>query len=294
MNTNDSVIFEKPGLLRKIRNTPLYVWIFRVILLFFGIVYLYPFIFSLQTSFKTMNEFYVDMWAMPKEWLFSNYATAWVQGRIGEYFLNSVIISVGSIVLIETFAIMASYALSRLHIPYVEGIIMFFFIIQMLPTETIISPVYLLMSKMGLLKVPYLPIILGYAGWSLPGTITIMKNYFDTVPKDILEAGRIDGAGEIKTMFSIVLPLMKGAVATCIIMNFTAAWGELMWARTATTTTNTGIPLTVGLLNFQGAYGTNWPLLCAAIVIIVVPLYLLFIFLQKYFVASLTAGSVKG
>lgn len=278
----------------KLKKTPAYIWIFRVLLIFIGLIFIYPLIFALQTSFKTMNEFYMDTWSLPEALRIENYVTAWIEGRIGEYFLNSAIVCLGSIVLIETFSIMASYALSRLHIPFVEGIILFFFILQMLPTETVISPVYLLISKMGLLKVPYLPIIIGYAGWSLPGTITIMKNYFDTVPKDLLEAGRIDGAGEITTMFKIVLPLMKGAVATCIIMNFTAAWGELMWARTATMTTNTGIPLTVGLLNFQGSYGTDWPLLCSAIVVIAVPLYLMFLFLQKYFVASLTAGSVKG
>lgn len=293
MNSNSNLMVEK-SFFHKIRKTKAYVWVFRIILIFLGLVFLYPLIFALQTSFKTMKEFYLDMWALPQKLLFENYAVAWVQGRIGEYFLNSVIISVGTIILIETFAIMASYALSRLHIPCVEGIILFFFVIQMLPTETIISPVYLLMSKMGLMKIPYLPIILGYVGWSLPGTITIMKNYFDTVPRDLLEACRIDGAGEVTAMFKIVLPLMKGAVATCTIMNFTAAWGELMWARTATMTTNTGIPLTVGLLNFQGVYGTDWPLLCAAIVVIAIPLYLMFLFLQKYFVASLTAGSVKG
>ena len=122
----------------------------------------------------------------------------------------------------------------------------------------------------------------------------IMKNYFDTVPRDLLEAARIDGAGEVTSMFHIVLPLMKGALATCIIFNFTAVWGEMMWAKTATMTVDKGIPLTVGLLNFKGSYGTNWPLLCAAIIIITIPLYLLFLFLQKYFVASLTAGGVKG
>lgn len=282
------------SILHRLKKVPFYIWIFRILLVILGLIFLYPLIFAIQTSLKTMTEFYNDMWAIPEKLLFENYATAWVEGRIGEYFLNSVIICIGSILIIETFAIMASYALSRLHIPHVEAILMFFFVIQMLPTETIISPVYLIMSKLGIMKIPYLPIILGYAGWSLPGTITIMKNYFDTVPKDLLEACRIDGAGEITAMFKIVLPLMKSAVATCVIMNFTAAWGELLWARTATLTTNNGIPLTVGLLNFQGAYGTDWPLLCAAIVIIAVPLYLLFIFLQKYFVASLTAGSVKG
>ena len=148
MNSNSNLMVEK-SFLHKIRKTKAYVWVFRIILIFLGLVFLYPLIFALQTSFKTMKEFYLDMWALPQKLLFENYAVAWVQGRIGEYFLNSVIISVGTIILIETFAIMASYALSRLHIPCVEGIILFFFVIQMLPTETIISPVYLLMSKMG-------------------------------------------------------------------------------------------------------------------------------------------------
>ena len=87
---------------------------------------------------------------------------------------------------------------------------------------------------------------------------------------------------------------MKSALATCIVMNFTFVWGELMWAQTATLTTTRGIPLTVGLLNFKDQFGTNWPLLCAAVCVIVIPLYLMFIFLQKYFVASMAAGGVKG
>ncbi len=278
----------------RLKKTPLYIWIFRAILTVMGITYVFPLIYSFVTSFKTMNEFYGNIWGLPQNLLFGNYADAWVAGRIGEYFINSVIISVTTIFFIELFAIMASYALSRLHIPFVEGIIMFFFVIQMLPSETMISPVYLMMAKLQIMRIPYLPIILGNLGWSLPGTIIIMKNYFDTVPRDLLEAARIDGAGEVTSMFHIVLPLMKGALATCIIFNFTAVWGEMMWAKTATMTVDKGIPLTVGLLNFKGSYGTNWPLLCAAIIIITIPLYLLFLFLQKYFVASLTAGGVKG
>ena len=278
----------------RLKKTPLYIWIFRLILLVMGVTYVFPLIYSLNTSFKTMNEFYGNIWGFPQKFLFGNYLEAWQAGRIGEYFVNSVVISLISILFIELFSIMASYSLSRLHIPFVEGIILFFFVIQMLPSETMISPVYLMMAKMKIIRIPYLPIILGYIGWSLPGTIIIMKNYFDTVPRDLLEAARIDGAGEVTSMFHIVLPLMKGALATCIIFNFTGVWGEMMWAKTATMTVDKGIPLTVGLLNFKGYYGTNWPLLCAAIIIISIPLYLLFLFLQKYFVASLTAGGVKG
>lgn len=275
-------------------KTPFYVWIFRVFLLLFSVICLYPIFFSFQTSLKTMNEFYGDIWAWPEQLRFGNYIEAMVKGQVGEYFMNSVIIAVLSLLLIETFSIMAAYAIARLRLPRPELILLFCFGIQLLPTETIIIPLYIMMSKLGIIRTTFWPIVIAYVGWSIPGTTIILKNYFDTVPTELLESARIDGAGEITTMFKIVLPLMKSALATCIVMNFTFVWGELMWAQTATLVTTKGIPLTVGLLNFQDQFGTDWPLLCAAVCVIVIPLYLLFLFLQKYFVASMTAGGVKG
>ncbi|MFT3982884.1 MAG: carbohydrate ABC transporter permease [Lachnospiraceae bacterium] len=268
--------------------------VIRVILILMVAVWIYPIIFSLQTSFKTIQEFYVSIWALPEKLGITNYVKAFSEGHIGEYFINSIMIAVVSLLFIETISIMAAYALARLKIPHPELIVLLCFAIQLLPTETIIIPLYMMMSKLGFLKMMYIPIILAYVGWSIPGTTVILKNFFDTVPKELLEAARIDGSGEISTMFKIVLPLMKGALATCIVMNFTFIWGELMWAKTVTITTTKGLPLTVGLMNFKGEFGTNWPLMCAAICMIVIPLYLVFLFLQKYFVSSLTAGGVKG
>lgn len=268
--------------------------ILRVILILLAVVFIYPVVFSFFTSTKSLNEFYTNRWGLPQVWEFGNYATAWVKGRIGEYFLNSVIYCVLTVIFLEIFAVMASYALSRLHIPHVEAAILFLFVVQLLPSETVIIPLYLMMSRLHLLRIMYVPLIIANVGWALSGTIIIMKNFFDTLPGELLEAARIDGCTETKSMFHIVLPLMKGAIATCVVMNFTAVWGELMWAQIATMTTDKGIPLTVGLLNFTSSYGTEWPLLCAAIIVVVIPLYILFIFLQKYFVASLTAGAVKG
>ena len=266
----------------------------RFVLILFAAIWIYPVIFSLQTSFKTLKEFYADIWALPQSLGLDSYVKAFVDGNIGEYFINSIIIAVISLALIEVISVLAAYALARLHIPYTELIIIICFALQLLPTETIIIPLYMMMSKLGLTRILYVPIILAYVGWSIPGTTVILKNFFDTIPKELLEAARIDGSGEITTMFKIILPLMKGALATCVVMNFTFIWGEMMWARTVTLTRNVGLPLTVGLLNFKGENGTNWPLMCAAVCMIVIPLYLVFLFLQKYFVASLTAGGVKG
>ncbi|WP_394924962.1 carbohydrate ABC transporter permease [uncultured Robinsoniella sp.] len=290
MSTNSTAISFRAQ--KKKFNT--FAVICRVILISLVLIWIYPVLFSLQTSFKTLDEFFANIWALPHTLGVDNFVKAFTQGHIGEYFINSIIIAAVSLVSIEVISVMAAYSLARLRIPHTGLIIMLCFAIQLLPTETIIIPLYMMMSKLGMLGVRYLPIIIAYVGWSIPGTTIILKNFFDTIPKELLEAARIDGSGEVRNLFKIVLPLMKGALATCIVMNFTFVWGELMWAKTATITTVSGLPLTVGLMNFKGEFGTNWPLLCAAICMIVIPLYLVFLFLQKYFVSSLTAGSVKG
>lgn len=278
----------------RFKKIPLSSVVIRIFLILMMFIWIFPIIFSLQTSFKTLHEFYNNLWALPEKIGLTNYIQAFFAGRIGDYFLNSIIIAVGALILIEVFSILAAYAIARLNLPYTELIVLVCLGLQILPTETIVIPLYMMMSKLKILGIPYLPIILAYAGWSIPGSTIILKNFFDTIPKELLEAARIDGSNEVSTMFKIVLPLMKGALATCIVLNFTFIWGEMMWAKIVTLTTEVGIPLTVGLMNFKGEFGTNWPLLCAAISITVIPLYIVFLFLQKYFVSSLTAGGVKG
>ena len=266
----------------------------RAVLVVFAVIYVYPIIFAGITSFKTLPEFYTNIWAMPQKFLYRNYVDAFYTGKIGEYFFNSVLIAVLSIVLFQLFSTMAAYALTRLKIPHTNLILLLFFALQILPTETIIIPLYVEMTKLGFMRLQYVPIILAYVGWSIPGSTIILKNFFDTVPQELLEAARIDGCGEIRSLFKITLPLMKSAICTVATMNLNFVWGELMWAQISTLLTDKGLPLTVGLLNFKGQISTNWPQLCAAIIIVVLPLYTLFLFTQKYFIAGLTAGGVKG
>lgn len=266
----------------------------RIVIIICLVIYIFPIIFSVITSLKSSEEFYAGIWSLPKEFRISNYIEAFEVGKIGRYMINSVVISIISLVSIQVLALLAAYALSRLKIPHVESFLLVLLLLQVLPTESMIIPLYITVSKLHFLDIPFLSTILGYVGWSLPGTIIILKNYFDTVPIDLLEAARIDGSNEMNTMTKIILPLMKAPMVTCMIMNFTYVWGELMWAQVTTLLTDKGVTITVGLLNFQGQYGTDWTLLTAAIVTVIVPLLVIFVALQKYFVAGLTAGGVKG
>jgi ABC-type glycerol-3-phosphate transport system permease component len=268
--------------------------VLRFLMVLFVGAYLIPILFSLSTSLKSQAEFYRNIWGIPGQFRFDNYVRAFTTGRIGEYFMNSVIIAVFSLVLIQICSLLMGYALARLQIPGSNIILMALFAIQVLPTESEIVPLYIMFTRAGLFKTPYWGIVLAYVGWSVPGTTIIMKNFFDTIPAELMESARIDGCGELKTMVRIILPLMKSAVATCFVFNFNYVWGELMWAQIATALTDRGIPLTIGLLNFRGIYGTHWPMLSAAICMVMIPLFAAFLFTQKYFVAGLTAGGIKG
>ncbi len=268
--------------------------IMRIILTVLVVINIYPMLFTFLTSFKTADEFYSNIWALPSKFHFDNYANAFIQGHIGEYFFNSIAIAVISLTVVTVLGTFASYALARLKVPFVEAIVALLVIVQILPTESIIMPLYIFMSKLKLMNIVYFPITFAYIGWLLPGTIVILKNFFQTIPAELLESARMDGSSELNTMFRIILPLAKGAVATCTVLNFCFVWGELMWAQITTLTSDRGIPLTVGLLSFQGQYTTDWGLMTAAICMILIPLFITFIFTQKYFVEGLTSGAVKG
>ncbi len=268
--------------------------IIRVILCLLALVSIFPVIFAIMTSFKTNQEFYKNIWALPETFRIENYINAITVGRIGEYAINSIIISIISLALVLVISILAAYSLARMRIPGAEFMLLMLILIQILPTESLLIPEYMIVTKLGLLKTKYLGIILPYVGWMMPGTIIILSNFFKTIPVELIESARIDGASEFKTMTKIIAPLTKAPIATCLIFDFCFVWGELMWAQIATLAKDDGIPLSIGLLNFKGMYSTDWGATAAAICIITVPLYVLFLFTQKYFIEGLTAGSVKG
>lgn len=270
------------------------VWIIRVFLIIMAVVSIFPVLFAFYTSFKNNQEFYANIWALPETLRVENYVNAFITGKIGEYALNSVFIAAVSLAVTIVFAVLAAYALSRLKIRGAELILVLLILIQVLPTESIIIPEYMIVSRLGLLNVKYAAMILPYIGWMLPGTIIILSNFFKTIPMELIESARIDGATEVKTMTKIIVPLMKAPVATCLVFNFCFVWGELMWAQLTTLSRTDGLPLSIGLLNFKGLYSTDWGMTTAAICMIIIPMYVLFIFTQKYFIAGLTAGGVKG
>lgn len=270
------------------------IFFMRIFLVILVVVNIYPVLFTLFTSFKSTEDFYSNIWSLPQRLLLNNYVNAFKIGHIGEYFINSIAIEIITLLGTMFLGVLAAHALARLKVPFAKGIIAVLLIVQILPQESMIMPLYIFMSKLKFIGMIYLPIATAYIGWFLPGTIVILTSFFQTIPVELLESARIDGSSEINTMFKIIIPLSMGAITTCTVLNFCGAWGELMWAQIATLNSNIGMPLTVGLINFQGQYTTDWGLMTAAICMVLLPLFTMFIFLQKYFIQGLTSGAVKG
>lgn len=262
----------------------LFIWLYLIITA-------YQIFFVMLTSLKKTSEFYTNIWGLPRSVAFDNYSKAWDTANIGGYMLNSVIIV--AIVLLVTLitGAMAGYALSRFNIRFAEVIMMAILICTMIPSEGVIMPMYLIVSKLKITG-SYLAMILPYIGWGLPMTTYIFRNFFDTIPNELLQAARIDGCSELKTFTHIATPLMLPAIATNAIFLFVSWWGELLWA-TVELASSPMKTIPIGLVSFSAQFGTDWGALSAAVCIVLLPLVVFFMFVQKYFIGGLTGGAVK-
>jgi ABC-type glycerol-3-phosphate transport system permease component len=262
-------------------------------IIIFVLLIIYPTIFVILTSLKSTNEFYTNVWGFPQTVVWSNYVTAWTNGGLGNAFLHSIFVVSITVVGGVTFGALAGYALARLEIPYANVIATVLVMMTLIPTESVLIPEYIMTSKLGMIG-SHLGLIIPYIGWGLPLTIYLFRSFFLTLPSELIEAARIDGAGELRTFFSIVVPLMTPAIATTAILIFVGTWGELLWAMLALSNQSAIRTLPFSMLEFKGQFSTNWGPLSAGVNIVVLPLIIFFLFTQKYFVRGLASGAVKG
>ncbi len=259
----------------------------------FSLVILYPIVFIMLVSLKDNKEFYTNIWGLPQVARWSNYVYAWYEGQIQLYAGNSIIVTVSAVAISLLFSMLAGYALAKLHIPKSELIVSILMGLNFIPGVAVYVPLYIQLIKFKLTKT-LLMLIIPYAAWQLPFSIYIFKKFYATIPSEILESARVDGSGELRTFFTIITPLVTPAIATVIVFNFVSIWGEFLWANIASSSSNKIQTLPVGLLNFKGEYGIEWGPFGAAIITIIAPLFIVFVYFQKYFIQGLSAGAVKG
>lgn len=258
------------------------------ILLIFALIYLGPLLMLVNTSFKTLGEFFRNPIGLPASLSFENFTTAWSQANFPRYLWNSLIYTVVATTIFVLTSLFVAFPVARGYVRGGKFILLLYVIALFLPPALI--PQFQLILNLGLYNSR-----LGYMLLFLvnPIGIIILSNYMKSIPRELDESAAMDGCGYFRFLVQIILPLIRPAVATIIVLHAIGIWNELILA-TIYLTSERLYPVTRGLIVFSGVYGSNWPALAAAVLMLTLPMVILFIFLQRYIISGLTEGSVKG
>lgn len=258
------------------------------LLILFAIVYAAPLLMLVNTAFKTLPEFMKDATSLSTSLNIGNFAEAWEKANFPRYLTNSLIYTISSTLIFLVTAVFVAFPIARNYVRGANFILTMFVIALFLPPALI--PQFQLMLALGLYNNPLGYILLFTIN---PIGMVILVNYIKTVPKELDEAAAMDGCGYFRFVTSILFPLIRPAIATVAVLHAIGIWNELILPTIYLTNQNY-YPITRGMIVFQGVYGSDWPTLAAAVLIMVLPMVILFISLQRYIVSGLTQGAVKG
>ncbi|MBZ0304257.1 MAG: carbohydrate ABC transporter permease [Anaerolineae bacterium] len=258
-----------------------------------GVFAIFPFYWMLINSLKAPNEvFAIPPTYFPSEVSFDSYTNLFASNSMfPRNMLNSFIVATSTAVLATLIATMAGYSFSKFRFPGNRPISYSLFLTQMFPVAAILVPLFIIFQRLGLYNTLGALILAGMA-FSVPVAIWLMIGFFDAIPSELIDAALIDGASQIGVLFRIILPIsVNGIVATTMYI-FISAWSELLFAVTFTSSRELAT-LPVALSNFTGQYGTDWTGMMAASVLTALPVAIIFLSLQRFFVEGITSGAVK-
>ena len=258
-----------------------------VLLLLIGAVYAGPLAMLVNTTFLTQREFNRNAMTVPSEINFDNFEEAWERGNFPQYMANSVFYAFSATAIYVISAVFVAFPIARGYIKGGNIVLTLFVIALFLPPALI--PQFQLILNIGLYNTRPGYILLLITN---PIGIIILVNYLKSLPRELDEAAAMDGCGYVRFLAYIVFPLARPIIATVIVLHAIGIWNELILA-TIYLTNDNFYPITRGLLVFQGVYGSNWPVLASAVVLMSLPMVILFLFLQRYIISGLTAGAVK-
>lgn len=257
------------------------------------LIFLFPLYWMVTTALRQPGETFSNPTFFPRSISFEAFKMESYNGTgLWDYLKNSAIISVGATALGIILAVPASYGLARFKSKFV-GIMLFVFLVaQMLPSSLILTPLFINFKKLGLIN-NLLGVILADATLTIPFSVIILRTYFKDIPRELEEAAIIDGCGPWKVFLKIMAPISYPGIATATVMSLFMAWGDMVFSLTFLNKEQMK-PLSLILYKAMGELGVRWEILMAYSTIVVLPIAIVFIFMQKYIVSGLTAGSVKG
>ena len=227
----------------------------------------------------------------PYPFTLENYPNLFQRSTVPLWLLNSVIVAVVMTLFVLVVSSLAGYAFARLDFPFKNTIYLALLSTLMMPATALILPLYLQLRTLGLLD-SQVGLLVLYVSGSTPFAVFLMRAFFETLPEELSQAARLDGASEFQIFWRVCLPLARPGLATVAIFQFLNTWNEFLYANTVLRDTGK-LPLQPVLFSLVGQYSTNWPVLTAGLVLSIVPVIAVYVWMQRQFVAGLTLGAVK-
>ena len=267
-------------------------FVYNIGLMVFSIGCIFPIIWIIYSSFKTKEEFMLNIVSLPNQIQFDNYIKAWVEGKLHVNFVSSLLNSVVTVFFVIFLSFCVGYVLSRYKFRGRNFIYTLFLVGMMTPIYALIVPLFIQMQNLHM-ENKFYTLIIPYIAIRLPLSVFLFESFVKTIPVELEEAAYMDGATPIKTMFSIILPLSRPIVATVLILSFLDTWNEFPFALTLVSDKALRT-IPVALTNFQGQFTTDYTTLMAALVISSLPVIIVYLCFSKKIIQGMTAGAVKG
>jgi N-acetylglucosamine transport system permease protein len=265
----------------------------HVLLSIWSVIVIVPFLWVVLSSFKTTKEILASPFSLPAHWRFDNYLHAWTDAGIRQFFLNTVIVVGVALVLVMMLGAMCAYVLARFKFPGAQAIYYLMLAGLTFPVFLAIVPLFFILKNTHLINT--LPgLIMVYVAFALPFTVFFLYSFFKSLPDDVYEAALIDGAGEWRAFFKIMLPMARPGMAAVAIFNFLGLWNQFLLP-VALNTDPSRYVLTQGMASFasQAGYAVDFGALFAAVVITVVPVLIVYVIFQRRLEGSVSRGTFR-
>ncbi|MFQ3663204.1 MAG: carbohydrate ABC transporter permease [Chloroflexaceae bacterium] len=250
-----------------------------------------PVYWTLIAAFKTSAEIYGPPTWFPQAPTLANFPAAWNAAPFGRFYLNSFITTLGGMGLEVLFAVTSAYALAYLRFPRKDLVFLLLLAALMVPVEITIVPNYLTIARLGWINT--------YAAIIIPGAAIaygtfLLRQAFLALPYEVIEAARVDGAGHLRILVSVVVPMAQPAIVTMALLSLVAKWNDFLWPLIVTNTANMRT-LPIGIYWLRNSEGTiNWGVVMAGSLFLIIPVMIVFLFVQRYIVEGIATGAVKG
>lgn len=267
-------------------------WVFHLVMSAVTLLWVTPLVFVAIVAVRSFDDIsFHGLGSMPHSFTFAAFGTAWNEGNIAGALGNSIVVTVAVVVLVLFLASLAAFALSRYPIPYGRAILLVMLAGNLLPPQILLIPVSQICEMLGIYDTLFALVVV-QVGFGLGFFTFVLYGFMRSLPVEMFEAAKIDGAGDLRIYATIVMPLCRPALAALAALESTWVFNDLLWALTVLRT-DTKFPITAALLNLQGGYTSQWNVVAAGSLIAAIPTAIVFFAFQKHFVSGLLVGVSK-